>query len=51
MPEILPGWNLRLNVQADGKGYVVLLADTNDKTGLAWVSDESGVIRNSKYIQ
>ena len=35
MPEILPGWNLRLNVQADGKGYLLLLADTSDKTGFA----------------
>ena len=51
MPEILPGWNLRLNVRADGKGYVLLLADTSDKTGFAWVSDESGIIRDSKYIQ
>jgi hypothetical protein len=51
MPEILPGWNLRLNAQADGKGYVLLLADTSDKTGFAWVSDESGIIRHSKYIQ
>jgi hypothetical protein len=51
MPEILPGWNLHLNVQADGKGYVLLLADTSDQTGLAWVSDESGMIRQSKFIQ
>jgi hypothetical protein len=51
MLEILPGWNLRLNVQADGKGYVLLLADASDKTGFAWVSDESGIIRHSKYIQ
>lgn len=51
MPEILPGWNLRLNVQADGKGYVLLLADAGDKIGFAWVSDESGIIRDSKYIQ
>jgi hypothetical protein len=51
MPEILPGWNLRLNVQTDGKGYVLLLADTNDKSGFAWVSDESGIIRHSYYIQ
>ena len=51
MPEILPGWNLRLNVQSDGKGYILLLADTRDKTGFAWVSDESGIIRHSKYIQ
>jgi len=51
MPEILPGWNLRLNVQADGKGYLLQLADTNDKTGFAWISDESGIIRDSKYMQ
>jgi len=51
MPEILPGWNLRLNVQADGKGYLLQLADTNDKIGFAWVSDESGIIRDSKYMQ
>jgi hypothetical protein len=51
MPEILPGWNLRLNVQADGKGYVLLLDDSDDKTGFAWVSDESGVIRQCKALQ
>ncbi len=51
MPEVLPGWNLRLNVQADGKGYVLLLADKSDKTGYAWVSDESGVIRQTSYLQ
>lgn len=51
MPEILPGWNLRLNVQADGKGYVLLLEDSNDKTGFAWVSDESGIIRQCKALQ
>jgi hypothetical protein len=51
VPEILPEWNLRLNVQADGKGYVLLLDDAGDKTGFAWVSDESGVIRESKYLQ
>ena len=50
-PEILPEWNLRLNVQADGKGWVLLLNDASDKTGFAWVSDESGIIRHSKYIQ
>ena len=49
--EILTEWNLRLNVQADGKGYVLLLNDASDKTGFAWVSDESGVIRECKYIE
>jgi hypothetical protein len=33
-PEILPEWNLRLNVQADGKGYVLLLNDASDKPDL-----------------
>jgi len=51
MPDVLPGWNLRLNVQADGKGYVLLLADANDKTGFAWVSDDSGIIRHCKYLE
>lgn len=51
LPEVLPSWTLRLNVQADGKGYVLLIADTTDKTGFAWVSDESGIIRHSKFIQ
>ena len=50
-PEILPEWNLRLNVQADGKGWVLLLNDASDKTGFAWVSDESGIIRECKYLQ
>jgi hypothetical protein len=51
MPEILPGWNLRLNVQTDGKGYLLLLNDVGDKTGFAWVSDESGLIRQCKALQ
>lgn len=50
MPEILHGWNLRLNVQADGKGYILLLADASDKDGFAWVSDDSGIIRHCKYL-
>jgi hypothetical protein len=49
--EFLPDWNLRLNVQADGKGYVLLVNDTSDKTGFAWISDESGIIRECKYLQ
>jgi hypothetical protein len=42
-PGILPGYNLRLNVHADGKGYDLRLRDT---TGKAWAafSDESGLI-------
>ena len=30
-PEILPGWNLRLNIHADGQGYDLLLQDMTDK--------------------
>jgi hypothetical protein len=50
-PEILPGWALRLNVSADGQGYDVMLEDTTDKNcGYAAVTDERGVIRQSKAI-
>jgi hypothetical protein len=50
-PEILPGWALRLNIAADGQGYDVLLEDTTDKNcGYAAVTDERGVIRQSKAI-
>jgi hypothetical protein len=51
LPEILPGWNLRLNVHADGQGYDVLLEDASDKTGYAALSDERGVIRECKWLQ
>jgi hypothetical protein len=48
-PEILPGWTIRLNVTSDGKGYDVLLEDKTDKhCGYAVVSNESGLIRQSK---
>ncbi|SRR6266566_833340 len=50
-PEILPGWRLRLNVTADGKGYDLLLEDATDKTcGYAVITDERGLIRESKVI-
>ena len=50
-PEILPGWNLRLNVHSDAQGYDVLLQDmTDEKCGYAVLTDESGVIRQSKAI-
>ena len=50
-PEILPGWNLRLNVHPDGQGYDVLLRDmTDEKCGYAALTDENGVIRQSKAI-
>jgi hypothetical protein len=51
LPEILPGWNLRLNVHIDGQGYDLLLRDMKDeKCGYAALTDESGVIRQSKAI-
>lgn len=50
-PEILPGWSLRLNISAGGKSYDALLEDTTDKScGYAAVTDERGVIRQSKAI-
>ena len=50
-PEILPEWNLRLIVPMDGQSWVVLLRDAKDETGYAVLSDESGVIRECKYLQ
>jgi hypothetical protein len=45
MPEILPGYSLRLSVHADGQGYDLRLEDTAAKqTSYAAFSDESGVI-------
>ena|SRR5437588_211015 len=50
-PEILPGWNLRLNVHSDGQGYDLLLRDmTDEKCRYAVLTDENGVIRQSKAI-
>jgi hypothetical protein len=51
-PEILPGLNLRMNVHTDGQGYDVLLEDTTDKEhGYGALSDERGMIRESKWLQ
>src|SRR6266852_2398888 len=51
LPEILPGWNLRMNMHGDGQGYDVLLQDLTDKKcGYAAVTDENTVIRQSKTI-
>ena len=44
IPEILPGYGLRLNVHADGQGYDLRLEDTTAKPLYAAFSDESGVI-------
>lgn len=43
-PEILPGYDLRLNVHADGRGYDLRLRDTAAKQNYGAFSDESGVI-------
>jgi hypothetical protein len=49
--EILPGWSLRLNLTGDGQAYDLMLEDLTDKTcGYAAVTDERGVIRQSKAI-
>ncbi len=50
LPEILPGWNLRLSVETDGKRYVVLVEDATDKEGYAALSDERGAIRECKWL-
>lgn len=50
-PEILPSVNLRLIVQTDGQGYVVVLEDTKDKDGYAALSDERGIIWLCKPLQ
>jgi hypothetical protein len=51
VPEILPGWNLRLNVHTDGQGYDLLLEDGTDKNGFAALSDERGVIGECRWLQ
>jgi len=51
MPEILPGWNLRLNVNTNGLGYILFLEDSTDKEGYAAHSDERGVIWECKWLQ
>jgi hypothetical protein len=50
-PEILPGWDLRLNVQLDGQGYIAVLEDSTDKSGYAGLIDERAIIRECKYLQ
>jgi hypothetical protein len=50
-PEIVPGWKLRLSLSKDGNAYDLLLEDVTDpKCGYAVVSDERGLIRQSKAI-
>jgi hypothetical protein len=50
-PEIVPGWKLRLNLSKDGGAYDLLLEDVTDpKCGYAVVSDDRGLVRQSKAI-
>jgi hypothetical protein len=50
-PEIVPGWKLRLNISNNGKSYDAQLEDVTDpKCNYAAVTDERGVIRQSKSI-
>jgi hypothetical protein len=49
--EIVPGWKLRLNVSNNGKSYDALVEDATDpKCGYAGMTDERGMIRQSKFI-
>jgi hypothetical protein len=51
LPDVLPGWNLRMNIHADGQGYDLLLRDTTDKKcSYAVVTDERAVIWQSKTV-
>lgn len=48
---VLPGWRIRLNLSGDGQSYDLRFEDLSDeKCGYAAISDESGVIRQSKAI-
>jgi len=50
-PEIMPGWNLRLNVHSDGQGYDLMPQDTTDKKcPSALFTNENAVIWESKAI-
>jgi len=49
--KVLPGWRVRLNLSGDSKSYDLRFEDLSDeKCGYAALSDESGVIRQSKAI-
>jgi hypothetical protein len=50
LPEVLPGYSLRLDVHADGRGFDVRVQDLKDKCGFAAFSDEEGVIWQGKWI-
>jgi hypothetical protein len=46
-----PGWKIRLNIIDGGNGYDFRIEDLSDKKcGYASISDESGIIRQSKTL-
>ena len=50
-PEILPGWNLRMNIHAGGQGYDILLRDmTDERCAYAAVTNENAIIWQGKAI-
>ena len=46
MPEVLPGWTMRLNVRSDGRAYDLMFRDLASKQELPYgaYSNESGII-------
>ncbi|HUJ40651.1 MAG TPA: hypothetical protein VLW54_08905 [Candidatus Acidoferrales bacterium] len=51
MPEVLPGWNLRLNVRQDGKAYDLMLEDVaNKQVPYGAYSNETGMIWDAAPI-
>jgi hypothetical protein len=51
LPEVLPGWQVRLNIHPDGKGYDVRVRDLARDSQYAAVSDESGVIWEAEPLR
>ena len=52
MPEILPGWSLRLNVRGDGQAFDLMLEDVaNKQVPYAAYSNETGAIWNAAPTQ
>jgi hypothetical protein len=51
VPEIVPGWKMRLVISKDGSAYSLLLEDANDpKCNYSVMSDERGTIRQGKSV-
>jgi hypothetical protein len=51
LPQVLPGWRVRLNVHSDGKGYDVRVQDVGKDKSYAALSDESGVIWQAEPLR